>query len=335
MALTTTPVGTRVLAALAAGGLVLSCAREEQGPAARAATPPAEATTAAPEALRAAPPAVAAPLQRPYRKDYSFTEDWFTGNIPTWERVLAPYKGQPGVRYLEIGLYEGRSAMWIIENILTDPSARLVGIDIFAGELKARYLGNLELSGAAGKATTIVGPSQIEVRKLQLESFDIVYVDGSHAADDVLADAVQAWAVLKPGGTLIFDDYLWTGYHSQMPPEMLPRLAIDIFIESFRHSAQVVERGYQMIVKKTANPCATKNIPGIAKDFCTPVGPYLYDWGSRSLRRGDGTRVTLTPEEVALIEAYQRGRSFEVRDATPAMAQQPQVKALLERLGLH
>ena len=33
----------------------------------------------------------------------------------------------------------------------------------------------------------------------------VVYIDGSHAARDVIADAVLAWALLRPGGILIFD----------------------------------------------------------------------------------------------------------------------------------
>ena len=32
-----------------------------------------------------------------------------------------------------------------------------------------------------------------------------MYIDGSHAARDVISDAVLAWALLRPGGVLIFD----------------------------------------------------------------------------------------------------------------------------------
>jgi hypothetical protein len=45
-----------------------------------------------------------------YKKPYTFTANWFTGRIPSWERILKPYKGKPGVSYLEIGAFEGRSA---------------------------------------------------------------------------------------------------------------------------------------------------------------------------------------------------------------------------------
>jgi hypothetical protein len=33
--------------------------------------------------------------------------------------------------------------------------------------------------------------------------------DGSHRARDVLEDAVLSWPLLKVGGIMLFDDYLW------------------------------------------------------------------------------------------------------------------------------
>ena len=41
----------------------------------------------------------------------------------------------------------------------------------------------------------------------------------------MLADAIETWAVLKPGGILIFDDYAWLGYGSVLPVELRPKLA--------------------------------------------------------------------------------------------------------------
>ena len=49
------------------------------------------------------------------------------------------------------------------------------------------------------------------LRRLPLESFDIIYIDGSHAVNDVLEDAVLSFRLLKPEGILIFDDYRWVG----------------------------------------------------------------------------------------------------------------------------
>src|SRR5262249_23285982 len=136
-------------------------------------------------------------------------------NIPVWDKALARYKGKPGVNYLEVGIFEGQSLLWMIEHVLTHPTARATGIDPFADPFYTRksstykqtFYSNLKASGYEEKARIIEGYSQTELRKLPLESFDIIYIDGSHDAADVLEDGMLSWRLLKDGGVLIFDDY--------------------------------------------------------------------------------------------------------------------------------
>ena len=149
-------------------------------------------------------------IRQYYTKDYDFSlDDTFNGfivQIPIWAKVLHAFKGKPDIHYLEIGVNQGRSAMWMLENILTHPTAKLTGIDLFpeGTDFKEKYCNNLKLSGYAQKATTITGFSQIQLRNLPLNSFDIIYVDGDHRAAGVLADAVLSWDLLKPGGVPYF-----------------------------------------------------------------------------------------------------------------------------------
>ena len=195
------------------------------------------------------------PNDQAYRQNYEFTQDWFTPNVPVWEAALAPYKGKPGVNYLEVGLYEGRSALWMMENVLTDPTSRLTGIDLFDGELKDRFFENLRRNGGAARATIVVESSQVAMRRLPLESFDVIYIDGSHATADVLEDAVLSYRLLKPGGVLIFDDYRWLG---ALTPGALtrdasgdfPKAAIDRFVQSFEGKVKVVHNLNQLILVK-------------------------------------------------------------------------------------
>lgn len=193
---------------------------------------------------------VSVPDDKAYQKRYVFSIDWFTSNIPIWEKVMAPYKGKPDIQYLEIGLFEGRSAIWVLENILTDPSARLTGIDIFEGPIKDRYLANMKLCGAGDKVKTIIAPSQTVLRTLPLESFDIIYIDGSHEKADVLEDAVLCYRLLKHGGTLIFDDYRYAGFVSGADPTDFPKTAIDPFAECFDKYLTVIHNGEQLILRK-------------------------------------------------------------------------------------
>jgi len=47
------------------------------------------------------------------------------------------------------------------------------------------------------------------LRSIEEPTFDFIYIDGDHTAEGVLQDAVLAWRLLKAGGIMAFDDYLW------------------------------------------------------------------------------------------------------------------------------
>jgi len=196
----------------------------------------------------------------PYKKQYDFhkDKDYFTYNIPIWQIALSSYKGRPDIYYLEIGVFEGRSAVWMLENVLTDPTSRLTGIDLFLDHLqdkgetiKQRYLGNVKEAGGEGRSSLIVGYSQVELRNLPLNSFDLIYIDGSHAAADVLEDAVLSWRLLKEGGLMIFDDYYLQRNLGQTN-ETEPMPAINAFVTLNRKSLDLIHRDYQVIIRKRA-----------------------------------------------------------------------------------
>lgn len=183
-----------------------------------------------------------------YKKNYDFTRDYFTMRIPEWKEILKPFQGQPNIHYLEIGVSEGRSALWMLENILIDPTARITCLDVFTRkEIYSRFLANLILSGFLDKATMIKGKSQITLRTLPLNSYDIVYIDGSHTAPNVIVDAVLSWSLLKKGGIMIFDDYMldW-----DLPPQERPKIAIEAFLKIYKKELQVLQQDYQVVVKK-------------------------------------------------------------------------------------
>jgi predicted O-methyltransferase YrrM len=239
-----------------------------------------------------------------YKKSYVFRRDWFTPHVPVWNRVLSDFKGKPDVHYLEVGLFEGRSAIWMLENILTHPGARLTGIDIFPDDLKVRYLANLNKSGHRDKATTLVGFSRDVLRKLPTNSFDIVYIDGSHTADDVLTDIVLSWDLLRVGGVLILDDYLLR-IGANYPDELRPRVAIDAFITVYRNYLTVMHRCYQAILRKVDSPCDAD------KWDCSPIGGYRFRWaGGKLVDRQTRKQIPLTKGERTLLQRIIKSRRF-------------------------
>lgn len=225
--------------------------------------------------------------------NYEFTADWFSGNIPLWTRLLAPLKDRP-TRYLEVGVYEGRSLLFVLDNILQHPKSEAVAVDIVIAE---RYLRNLARSGACGKVRNYQARSGALLRHLPPRSFDVIYIDGSHTAADVLVDAVLAFDLLKNGGLLIFDDYKW---HPEWPAELRPVVAVDAFIAAYRHRLIVEHLDYQVVVRKRAHPC------GDDVHAVSPVGEYCYDWESGSLTRQGGQAVQISRDEKRVIEAIAR-----------------------------
>src|SRR3989344_8187879 len=140
-----------------------------------------------------------------------FLTDWFSKQIPVWENHLAHLKGKPDLRFLEIGSFEGRSACWLLKNILTHASAKLTCIDPFPVigaetirkyaqahewqikepypeciDIERRFDANIAATGAAHKVIKRKGVSQETLRELPLHSFDVIYVDGSHFPPDAL-----------------------------------------------------------------------------------------------------------------------------------------------------
>jgi predicted O-methyltransferase YrrM len=236
---------------------------------------------------------------------YRFTTRWHVQMIDNWTKQLAAFRGRPDLRYLEIGVFEGRSVIWMLENVLTDPSSRATAVDVFMEkDYEQTFDANIQASGAGERVTKLVGPSQQHLRTLEPNTFDIIYVDGSHTADDVLADAVLGWPLLREGGVMIFDDYAWEGRPSggPMPIELLPRMAIDAFITAYRNEIDVLHHEYQVFVRRKPNPC-------VPKDYCSPVGQYNYFWRALELhRRSDNALIELTDEERALIELIARSK---------------------------
>jgi len=83
--------------------------------------------------------------------------------------------------------------------------------------------------------------------------FDLIYVDGSHQASDVLTDSIMAFQLLRVGGVMIFDDYLWCPQPAVEQDTLnIPKAAIDSFINLFQRKLRVISGLpiYQLYIEK-------------------------------------------------------------------------------------
>lgn len=201
--------------------------------------------------------------------NYQFTQDWFSWAPQVWTQLIPMLPERKA--FLEIGSFEGRSTVWIIENMMED-GGYIDCIDTWGGGeehsngemsgAEARFDHNIELvlrkyADETGARRWVAKCKGTSTRRLAdflsgelgagQDSYDFIYIDGSHVARDVLTDACMAWPLLKPKGIMVFDDYMWGE-----PRDILhrPKPAIDAFTNLFAEELNIVHVGYQLVVQK-------------------------------------------------------------------------------------
>ena len=189
-------------------------------------------------------------------------------SVATVENFWSQHLGRmKPLKYLEIGSFEGFSACRFLslasdylDAQLTSP-LEMVCVDSWGGgeehrdqnfaEIEATFDTNVSKAlQAFGQGRPGAPPTVRKMKALShpaLQSllpgmaghFDLIYVDGSHRADDTLADIVLSFFLLKCHGTMIIDDYLWK------QPQGLgaihqPKIDIDAFTTIFEEKLQII-----------------------------------------------------------------------------------------------
>lgn len=198
-----------------------------------------------------------------FTPDPIFTSDWFSNALINFDQCIK-YLNGPVDRILEIGSHEGRSTCWMLENMLTD-TGTITCIDPFANAPLSAFSGdtppalriiehifrsNVEKIKKPEQTVNVMPTlsfpalAQLIVDKAE---FDFIYVDGSHHADDALADAVMSFGLLKSGGVMLFDDYMW----DHVPDHLQrPKMSIDAFVNMFINKVTVKFINYQLALVK-------------------------------------------------------------------------------------
>jgi hypothetical protein len=238
---------------------------------------------------------------------YKFSHEWFNNlTAPLWEKYIVPRKA--GIsRYCELGVAEGQSLIWAIENFLAGNAAGLaVGVDPFLPsrgwkptEGKQHWdavlynINSLYYGGPNGEQNTTPPliwdrqPVACDVPSLPLceiharmsqeylqsenREFDMIYVDGNHEAPHALFDMELSWRLLRVGGLLVVDD-AERRYRGGMPSVAVALQAFEdcyhgYFDVLYRHPKQVA---YLKINKRRRGqyPPTMEMVPSIR-----PKGP--------------------------------------------------------------
>ena len=192
-----------------------------------------------------------------------FTADWFSNGLINFEYVKQQMGTLPQ-SILEIGCHEGRSTCWMLENFLAG-NGTITCIDPFANDPLSAFRNerppeNRIIEQIFCHNTSLAKRPDQQIRLMptlsfyalaelitENKQFDFIYVDGSHSADEVLADAVMAFGLLKKNGYMIFDDYLWKNAVESLDR---PKMSIDAFVNMFQKHIDVKVINYQYVIQK-------------------------------------------------------------------------------------
>ena len=206
---------------------------------------------------------------------YKFTNNWFDEHKEVWSQLL---KQINPTKILEVGSYEGKSTVFMIEALAATNAIEIHCIDSWEGGIEHKAGGYVEanmssieasfqhnIKVAKNKCNHLVklnihkGLSNKELPKLLANGmqgyYDFIYIDGSHQAPDVLLDAILGFELLRVGGVIAFDDYLWQEPLSTgTDPIRCPKTSIDAFTNIYCRKLSVIRAPlYQLFIRKSSN----------------------------------------------------------------------------------
>jgi predicted O-methyltransferase YrrM len=191
------------------------------------------------------------------------------GSKAIFEKVLrffANNNKSANPKVLEVGTYAGISLIEIIKQI---PNSQGTAIDIWESydeinenklnvlktikenNIEELFYSNIKTVGLQDRIRGIKGKSSNVLLKMikQNEIFDFIYVDGSHKCLDVALDLCLSWQLLRNGGIMAIDDYLYT-LETNFENNVLeyPYHAVNHFLESHKNELTILEKGYRVFV---------------------------------------------------------------------------------------
>jgi predicted O-methyltransferase YrrM len=148
------------------------------------------------------------------------------GGVPGWlghdeawalrEAARTHPADEPAITVVEIGSWKGRSTVALAHGLRARGGGTVYAIDPHrdtrlhraTGEVDTRgaFLANVRSAGVADRVQSICASSRIARANFADDSVHLLFVDGSHLYDDVVAD-IDAWtSALTDGAIVAFHD---------------------------------------------------------------------------------------------------------------------------------
>jgi len=196
-----------------------------------------------------------------YGSMQNWTVDVPRGSKRVFEQVLDLLNEKDKYpKILEVGTYMGTSVLTMLKQL---PNSTAVVVDSWSNESKDPLINENELTNDAERMfdeNVVKMNSQDRIRKIRgdsrkelmnmTETFDFIYIDGSHACLDVMIDMVNGWRLLNKGGIMAMDDVLWMQENIRESPLSVPYHSVMHFLEAYKGEYMLLHLGYRVFIKK-------------------------------------------------------------------------------------
>ena len=176
-----------------------------------------------------------------FLKEKKISTDFFSMNAFNFYNYLKNLRND--FEYLEIGSFEGNSAMFVAENF---KDCKIYCVDTWIGHeqyFKDKNFNEIEKNFHSNTKNysniiKVKKKSDTFFKENKDLKFDVIYVDGDHYSDQVSLDCLNAWALLKKDGILICDDYIWS-YFDDIKKN--PCYAINMFLKEIKNKYKILQ----------------------------------------------------------------------------------------------
>jgi predicted O-methyltransferase YrrM len=183
-------------------------------------------------------------------KNFQISMDWFSSQSYFFKYFMM--KLDKNFKYLEIGSFEGNSAIFVSSNF---PASKITCVDPWVNYEENKHIDLPNIEKIFDKNTK----NFRNIKKIKKtsenfyitnkEKYNFIYIDGYHKYEYVLKDCLSSWKILIPGGFLVCDDYIWEYYKKDV--KLNPCFAINEFLQIINKEAKVLlVSNSQIFIKK-------------------------------------------------------------------------------------
>ena len=185
-----------------------------------------------------------------------FSDKWFLQNFNIFHYFLSD-KNNKTFSYLEIGSYEGLSALYILHHY---KNSKVVTIDLWNTPNENSEALNVNFSDVEKNFDSnlvglnflkIKGDSVTSLRDLlrKGQKFDVIYIDGSHNGEDILSDAIESYKLLNLNGLIFFDDLVNINKNIKIQSFE----GFDFFCNLFKEKIKIIYLSKIAVVRKVSH----------------------------------------------------------------------------------